>query len=157
MHNPLAVMKIRSFQCGRYDPISNTFGVVRAHDTQSHQGWDLLAVPGTDVYAVADGELTTCPSTSYGNTATLKFTYRRKAYFAFYAHLSSASRPNAFVAEGSIIGKSGMTGNARTLPVSEAHLHFEIRTIRNPGGHSGILGRIDPGQILGYSVYTCST
>ncbi|MFY9854918.1 MAG: M23 family metallopeptidase [Terracidiphilus sp.] len=156
MRYPLTVMKIRPFQFGKYDPISNTFGKVRVHHTRSHQGWDLLAKPGTDVYAIADGELTKYFSASYGNTATLKFVYNGHTYYAFYAHLSIVLMANMSVKEGSVIGRTGMTGNARTIPVSEAHLHFEIRTVALPGPHSGIHGRIDPGQVLGFAVYSCS-
>jgi murein DD-endopeptidase MepM/ murein hydrolase activator NlpD len=156
MRFPLTVMKIRPFQFGKYDPISNSFGKVRVHHTRAHQGWDLLAMPGTDVYAIADGDLTSYVSTSYGNTATLKFVHHGKTYYAFYAHLSAVLRANVCVREGAVIGKSGMTGNARTIPHSEAHVHFEIRTVSNPGPHSGTHGRLDPGEVLGYSVYSCS-
>ncbi len=156
MHYPLTVMKIRSFQFGKYDPISNTFGKVRVHHTKPHQGWDLLASPGTDVYAIADGELTTYVSSSYGETATLKFVHNRHTYYAFYAHLSIVLVSNMSVTEGTVIGKTGMTGNARTIPFSEAHLHFEIRTVAQPPSHSGTHGRIDPGQVLGFSIYSCS-
>ena len=38
--------------------------------------------------------------------------------------------------------------------VSEAHLHFEIRTKAAP--HSRLQDRIDPVAVLGYSTYSCS-
>jgi len=113
-------------------------------------------MPGTDVYAIADGDLTSYVSPSYGNTATLKFMHHGKTYYAFYAHLNVILIANVCVTEGAVIGKSGMTGNARTIPLSEAHVHFEIRTVSNPGPHSGTHGRVDPGEVLGYSVYSCS-
>jgi murein DD-endopeptidase MepM/ murein hydrolase activator NlpD len=156
MDYPLALMKIRPFQFGKYDPVSNSFGKVRVHHTRPHQGWDLLAPPGTDVYAIADGFLTSYHSQSYGNTATLQFAVCGKTYYAFYAHLSVVYLANVSVTAGTVIGKTGMTGNARTIPHSEAHLHFEIRTIAHPAPHSGLHGRIDPGAVLGYSVYSCS-
>jgi len=156
MHYPLDVMKIRPFQFGKYDPVSNSFGKVRVHHTRAHQGWDLLAAPGTPVYAIAGGDLTSRASSSYGNIATLKFRYKGKTYYAFYAHLSVVTGANSCVLEGSVIGKTGMTGNARKIPVPEAHLHFEIRTKASPGNHSGLHDRIDPGDVLGYSVYSCS-
>ena len=154
MHYPLTVMKIRPFQFGRYDPVSNSFGKVRVHGTRPHQGWDLLAAPGTPVFAVADGEVTSRFSDSYGNTATLKFRLGHRIYYAFYAHLRLVSLASASVKEGAVIGATGMTGNARRIPVSEAHLHFEIRTKAVP--HSGLHDRIDPGAVLGYSIYSCS-
>jgi murein DD-endopeptidase MepM/ murein hydrolase activator NlpD len=154
MHFPLTQMKIRPFQFGNYDPISNSFGKVRVHHTRPHQGWDLLAGPGTPVYAIADGELTSHFSSSYGKTATLKFQHGGRTYYAFYAHLSVVFVTNASVGEGAVIGLTGMSGNANGIPLSEAHLHFEVRTMAAP--HSGLHGRIDPGEVLGYSVYSCS-
>lgn len=154
MRFPLDVMRIRPFQFGKYDPVSNTFGKVRVHHTRAHQGWDLLAPPGTPVYAIADGDITSRFSPSYGNTVTLKFKLAGKTYYAFYAHLSAISRTNVCVKEGTVLGKTGTTGNARGIPRSEAHLHFEIRTKAAPA--SGLHDRIDPGEVLGYSVYSCS-
>jgi len=156
MHYPLTFMKIRPFQFGKYDPISNSFGKVRVHHHRPHQGWDLLAAPGTPVYAIADGELTSRFSSSYGKTATLKFKHGGRTYYAFYAHLSVVSMANVSVTEGTVIGKTGMTGNAKGIPPKEAHLHFEVRTTAIPPNHSGLHFRIDPGDVLGYSVYSCS-
>jgi murein DD-endopeptidase MepM/ murein hydrolase activator NlpD len=101
VQNPLTIMKIRPLQFGRYDPLSNTFGMVRKH--RPHQGWDLLAVPGTRVFAIADGELTVGPrSASYGNWLSLKFTYKSRTLFAFYAHLQNILQSNVSVTEGSL-------------------------------------------------------
>jgi murein DD-endopeptidase MepM/ murein hydrolase activator NlpD len=76
-------------------------------------------------------------------------------YYAFYAHLAPISGPMSFdrsVLEGTLLGYTGMSGNAAGIPMNEAHLHFEIRTIENPT--TGLVGRIDPGEILGYQVYS---
>ena len=152
MRRPLNVMKIRALQYGTYDPISNTFGTVRAKRTRAHQGWDLLASVGTPVYAVANGELASGHSFTYGNWISLKFTHRGNAYFAFYAHLLTALYRNSSVSEGAMIGLTGRSGNASKIPASEAHLHFEIRTVENPS--HGLHGRIDPGDVLGYEIYS---
>ncbi len=40
MRFPLTVMKIRPFQFGKYDPISNSFGKVRVHHTRARR-WRL--------------------------------------------------------------------------------------------------------------------
>ena len=65
--------------------------------------------------------------------------------FAFYAHLDRIDvKPGQKVSAGTQLGLSGDTGNAKgmaTIPKG-AHLHFEIRTIQNPG--LGLGGRIDP-------------
>lgn len=84
MRYPLDVMKIRPFQFGIYDPLSNTFGKVRAHHTHAHQGWDLLALPGHPVYAVADGDLKCGSSNSYGTWISLAFQQGGLTYYAFY-------------------------------------------------------------------------
>lgn len=154
MRPPLDRMIIRRFQAGRRDPISNTYGPgVRRHGHRPHQGWDLEAKPGTLVYAISDGELTVgFGHHDYGNWASLEFGHRRSKYFAFYAHLQMHVVRNASVREGAVIALTGKTGNARGLADSEAHLHFEIRTVEHP--HHGLVGRIDPGEILGYGVYS---
>jgi murein DD-endopeptidase MepM/ murein hydrolase activator NlpD len=154
VRKPLDVMRIRPDQIGRYDPVSNTFGMVRVHRTRAHQGWDLVATPGTRAFAICEGELSHgFDRTGYGHWAQLKFTHNGKTYFAFYGHLQGMLLGDASVREGTPIALTGRSGNASKIPEHEAHLHFEIRTIPNPG--HGLPGRIDPGQILGYGVYSC--
>jgi murein DD-endopeptidase MepM/ murein hydrolase activator NlpD len=153
MRAPLNAMKIRTHQAGRYAPLSNTFGNVRAGNTRAHQGWDLEASPGTAVFAISDGEVTSGSSPTYGTWLSLRFSWRDKPCYAFYAHLSNVLVKDASVREGAIIGFTGRSGNAARIPVAEAHLHFEIRTVEHPG--LGLPGRIDPGEVLGYRVYAC--
>ena len=156
MRRPLNLMKIRPLQYGRADPLSNTYGKVRAGNTRVHQGWDLLASPGTPVFAIADGELKGGRSASYGNWISLKFQYQERTLFAFYAHLQLAFQANSSVVEGSLIALTGRTGDgASTLPLAEAHLHFEIRILETIPKDLGLYGRLDPGQVLGYQVYSC--
>jgi len=145
-------MKIRPLQFGREDPISNTHGMVRRAGRRPHQGWDLEASPGSPVYAIADGEVRIGISPSYGKNVTLTFQHQGRTYYAFYAHLQSTSVGNSSIREGAVIGFTGMTGNAQGIPRQEAHLHFEIRTAANPG--RGLANRIDPGELLGYGIYT---
>ena len=152
MRYPLDRMKIRELQFGRMDPISNTFGRVRRAGHRPHQGWDLDTPPGTAVYAISDGELVVGLSPSYGRTITLTFHHGGRTYYAFYAHLRSAMTGNVSVCEGELIGYTGRSGNARGIPADESHLHFEIRTLRHPG--RGLKGRIDPGEIFGYGIYS---
>ena len=146
-------MRIREMQFGLHNPISNTFGMVRKKSKGVHQGWDLTAVPGTPVYAIRDGEIFVGYSNTYGHNITLKFSYQGKTYFAFYAHLQKPTISNvSSVAEGTVIGTTGTSGNARALNADERHLHFEIRTTEIVG--SGLSNRIDPGEILGYQYYS---
>ena len=158
MRYPLDHMKIRPFQFGAIRPLTNTFGMVRMNannQPKPHQGWDLEAPVGTPIYAICGGEGKTKYSESYGHTITLKFFHQGLVYYAFYAHLAPISGPICFdrsVVEGEILGYTGMSGNAEGIPTGEAHLHFEIRTIENPP--LGLVGRIDPGDIFGYGIYS---
>jgi murein DD-endopeptidase MepM/ murein hydrolase activator NlpD len=165
MRMPLDHMEIRPLQFGKKDPISNTFGWVRVHHDRTrraHQGWDLQAKPGTLVYAVADGTTHAgFDGTGYGYWLSLEFTFLGQTYFAFYGHLSRYLTvvENQFVHEGQPIGMTGMSGNARHIHHDEAHLHFEIRKKEfpwsGPRGHRDPLaGRLDPGEIFGYGVYS---
>ena len=159
MRKPLNVMKIRPCQFLRSDPISNTFGMVRTKHgkRKAHQGWDLDAAPGTPTFAIADGEIKAGISSTYGNWLSLKFSHKRKTYFAYYAHLSTYAtvRQLQAVKEGDLIAFTGRSGNAGTIPLSESHLHFEVRTTEFPLGHKAPLtGRVDPGEIFGYEIYS---
>lgn len=154
MRPPLNHMRIRK------DKIGNTFSAVRVKDDGSkyrHQGWDLEAPVGTPIYAIADGTIKVRDqgTVGYGKQIIHKFLHREQTLYAFYSHLSNSLRMDGDkVREGDLLGFTGKTGNARTLKKKdEEHLHFEIRTSPLPGG--GLAGRIDPGQVLGFQVYTC--
>jgi murein DD-endopeptidase MepM/ murein hydrolase activator NlpD len=153
MEKPLEIMKIRPMQFGRYDPLSNTIGNIRNHGKRRHDGWDLVAPPGTPVFAIADGETKFGYMNGYGKYISLKFEYQGMKYFAFYAHLSEVLAGNMSVKAGTEIAKTGHSGAPKNMPSNEDHLHFEIRTIETPA--AGI-GCIDPGQILGYGILSCS-
>jgi murein DD-endopeptidase MepM/ murein hydrolase activator NlpD len=153
MRKPLNNMHLRQLQYGKYDPGSNSFGMVRRNHQRAHQGWDLASPPGTPVYAITGGELTTGHSPSYGNWVSLKFRHHGHVRYAFYGHLQTAMGGNCSVPEGTLIGFTGRTGNASKIPHGESHLHFEIRTVEHPA--HGLHGRIDPGEILGYETYSC--
>jgi len=161
MRKPLQMMKIRECQFGRSAPLTNTFGKVRTHG-RPHQGWDLQAPPGTPVFAIASGPTKAGYSKDYGNWISIKFAHRGQTLYAFYAHLLGYSdkvvAQNQVVPEGTVIGFTGRSGNAQKIPLAESHLHFEIRTKEVPSFPSllgrGLDGRIDPGQVIGYEVYS---
>lgn len=148
MRNPLNVMRIR-----RQIP-NNTFGMVRNEGTQPHQGWDISAPVGTQIYAVSDGLIREIRDFGdYGVQIILEFQHGSQTLYAFYAHLSGvACAQGQPVREGDLIGFTGRTGNASGLPAADDHLHFEIRTQLNVG--LGLPGRIDPGAVLGYQHYS---
>jgi murein DD-endopeptidase MepM/ murein hydrolase activator NlpD len=101
---------------------SNDFGQPRTGHT--HQGNDMFAPMGTPNLAVVSGNINYGPGGSGGNGAYLAgdngVTY-------IYYHLSEYVGPPRRVAQGEVVAKLGMTGNA-----GAPHTHFEIR----PGGRS---------------------
>lgn len=113
-----------------------------------HDGLDLYAPTGTQIYACVDGEVNEIyTSGSYGECINLKGEYNGTTYYFFYAHLSSvdivakdSSGNPTKVKAGDPIGKSGKTGSSATaLNANQVHLHFELRTTSARTG-----GRIDP-------------
>jgi len=151
MGQPLKSMRIRQ------DSLKNTFGMVRNQGTKPHQGWDLAAPIGTPVYAIGDGVIEdVSQGGDYGLTMTLRFTRNGRRLYAFYAHLSLASRAKGDkVSEGDLIALTGNSGNASNFPASEDHLHFELRTVPYLGKGSELAGRVDPGSLLGFGVLSC--
>jgi murein DD-endopeptidase MepM/ murein hydrolase activator NlpD len=101
---------------------SNDFGQPRTG--HSHQGNDMFAPMGTPNLAVVGGNVTYGPGGSGGNGAYLEgdngVTY-------VYYHLSEYVGGPRRVAQGEVIAKLGMTGNA-----GAPHTHFETR----PGGRT---------------------
>jgi murein DD-endopeptidase MepM/ murein hydrolase activator NlpD len=134
----------------RKHSVSNTFGMVRDGRKRAHQGWDLLAYPGTPIYAVGDGNLKYVrPSGDYGMLVIQEFTFHGRRYYAAYAHLSSVCvSEDMDVVMGEIIGWSGNTGNASAMSGDDQHLHFEIRTVERAG--HGLGGRVDPRDLYGF-------
>jgi peptidoglycan LD-endopeptidase LytH len=85
-----------------------------------HSGIDMLAPPGTPVWAVKPGNVRYAIESAGGIVAYL-FADGGTVYY--YAHLSAiAGGGDRRVAQGELIGRVGQTGNA-TAP----HLHFEMR------------------------------
>jgi murein DD-endopeptidase MepM/ murein hydrolase activator NlpD len=150
MRNPLATMHVRR------ESLHNTFGMVRNDGRRPHQGWDLAAPAWTPVYAIADGTIRDVRGDGdYGTQFSLEFEHGGRTLYAFYAHLSACNcAAGEQVSEGDLLGFTGTTGNAASFRGDDEHLHFEIRTQRHPG--RGLPGRIDPGDVLGYRVYTCA-
>jgi murein DD-endopeptidase MepM/ murein hydrolase activator NlpD len=157
--NPLKQMRLRGESISKH-PTHNMFGMVRKHHDgrpRPHQGWDIEAPNGTPVFAIADGEIHSLPNTgAYGRQIILQFAHGGAIYYAQYAHLSRVSVVvGQQVRSGDQIGATGHSGNASSLSSKERHLHFEVRTVAHPG--TGLAGRVDPGMILGYAVYSSET
>jgi murein DD-endopeptidase MepM/ murein hydrolase activator NlpD len=131
-----------------------------------HQGLDLIAAPGTPIYAVADGRVLHCalpPGSSYGTAIILAVGIHDlpPPQFAqcqllnpgetkigfFYGHLSERIvAHNTLVTAGTVIGKTGCSGNASNMTTisTGAHLHFEVRKRPQGYGGQGLGNRADP-------------
>lgn len=153
MHDPVkGAVRIRGNGWNRMHNVmghhirTNPNGTLR-----DHQGWDILSLPGSQVFAVTNGTICKIKNdgnNGYGKQVFLSFDFKGKEYYALYAHLNTIDVVEGmFVAEGEQLGTSGQTGNAQGQPLSQAHLHFEVRTSLNVG--SGLSGRVSPAVILG--------
>ena len=91
-----------------------------------HPGIDMFVPTGTIAVAVMAGTVRFVPNEGAGGNAAYLAAEDGNTYF--YAHFSQYIGEGRGVAQGEVIGLTGMTGNA-TAP----HLHFEERI----GGDSG--------------------
>jgi len=110
---PLRQYRVTSRYGYREDPITGNISM--------HQGIDLAAPEGTEVFAVADGVVTaTGNDPVYGNYIIISHNNNWKS---LYGHLSSVDTVlRSDVKSGNLIGRVGSTGQS-TGP----HLHFELR------------------------------
>lgn len=140
-------------------PLGGIFGRVRSSGTRPHQGWDIYAPVGTLLYSIAPGVVEFREDRGdYGLQLCIRMNEEAmsriapgadRQLWAFYAHLSAAYvNTRQAVLENDVIGLTGKSGNAGNTP---PHLHLEIRT--QPRPPRGLVGRIDPGEVLGYAYY----
>ncbi|MEY2431648.1 MAG: hypothetical protein QOC92_1373 [Acidimicrobiaceae bacterium] len=115
------------------------FGDPRQPDTplaHFHQGCDVVAAEGTELYAAERGVITQLSEGGLGGTSLWLKGESGTAYY--YAHLSAYAprlHPGQLVEGGDLVGFVGHTGDAYG-----PHLHFEV----HPGGGSAV----DPYPIL---------
>ena len=125
----------------RRNTANNLYGQVRYNPDGSkrwHQGFDYFAPVGTPVMSVGDGVIeSTGTSDSYGIYVQIKHVRGKNTYYSFYAHLSSKCvKTGQVVKQGTVIGKSGVSGNANNLSGEDEHLHLEYRIVPKSGrGH----------------------
>lgn len=120
-----------------YEFISS-FGFPRGGGTRRHQGNDIFAPRGTELYAVERGVIQNMGTASLGGIKLWLVGESGTSYY--YAHLSAfaAGVRNGMVVEaGELVGYVGDTGNAVGTP---PHLHFEI----HPSGGAAV----DPYPLL---------
>jgi murein DD-endopeptidase MepM/ murein hydrolase activator NlpD len=121
---PLRDFTLSSAFGPRINPVTGRFRV--------HEGLDLAAPAGTDVFAAAEGEVAESGfDPVYGNYVVVR---HQDDWVSLYGHLSLISVVlRQELRSGSLIGKVGSTGQS-TGP----HLHFELRKngkAQDPGKH----------------------
>jgi murein DD-endopeptidase MepM/ murein hydrolase activator NlpD len=169
MRPPLDRMTIRRFVNEKdIKPLHNVFGGHLRFNPKAkpgkqwncHQGWDLEAKDGTPIHAVSEGfivEVGYRPQ-DYGHYVTLEFVHAGKRRYATYAHLSMCfphrleTGKRVHVVEGTVLGKTGHSGMAHSLPPIEHHLHFEIREMQD--FQRGLPRHINPKFFLGEPPYS---
>lgn len=139
----------------RRNKASNLYGQVRHNSDGSlrwHHGFDIKAPVGTPIMAVCAGTVRGVGTNGgYGLCILIEHKVKGKSYFSFYAHLSSAQvRSGENVKKGSIIGKSGISGNAAGMKGEDEHVHVEYRT----SAHGGARSSKDPNAILKTKFYS---
>lgn len=118
--------------------VLNNFGSPRSGG-RTHEGEDILATLGQEVYAMADGVLTNQATVGDGTQGSplsgnmWKLTRPDGTYY-IYAHLSAFApglEKGQNVYRGQVIGYVGDTGNPGP---GNYHLHFEL----HPGGGAAV-------------------
>ena len=139
----------------RRNRASNLYGQVRHNSDGSrrwHHGFDIKAPIGTPIMSVCAGTVRGVGNNGgYGLCILIEHKVKNKSYFSFYAHLSSASvKSGQNVKKGSIIGRSGTSGNAAGMRGEDEHVHVEYRT----SAHGGARSSKDPNTILRTKFYS---
>lgn len=101
----------------------DTFGAARPGN-RVHQGTDVFAPEGTEVYAVDVGRVEFRTGDKLGGNVAVLHSDDKTRYV--YSHLSAFEGTPRRVIPGSLIGRVGHTGNAAKTP---PHLHFEIHPL----------------------------
>lgn len=136
-------------------PVSQPFGVnPNSFQPQGHYGIDFACAIGTDIRAIGDGVIRWADWNQNlganpwmiipGATGSGIFVVidHGNGYVSLYCHLDSTPlNIGQRVTAGSVIGKSGTTGNS-TGP----HLHLEVVLMNNINGYR--YGRIDPASVM---------
>jgi peptidoglycan LD-endopeptidase LytH len=114
------------------DVLNNFGGMSKTYGTGGHQGVDIGATLGQEVYAVEDGVLTrqltdlaSAPGNAWIMVGNSDTQYRYYHLSAFAPDLTVGST----VRQGDVIGYVGDTGNATP---GGYHLHFELRPGPSP-------------------------
>lgn len=139
----------------RRNRASNLYGQVRHNPDGSrrwHHGFDIKAPIGTPIMSVCAGTVRGVGNNGgYGLCILIEHKVKGKSYFSFYAHLSSAQvKSGQNVNKGTVIGRSGTSGNAAGMRGEDEHVHVEYRT----SAHGGARSSKDPNAILRTKFYS---
>jgi|GEM_PF-793196 uncharacterized protein YgiM (DUF1202 family) len=111
-----------------------------------HEGLDLFAVSGANIYAAADGDVyqANFPGNHpYGRQIRIKHTLGGKVVHTIYGHLSKIMvSQGQHVAAGTLIGEADNTGNS-----FGSHLHLTLK-IEGEKTHGYPAGIVDPWPYL---------
>jgi murein DD-endopeptidase MepM/ murein hydrolase activator NlpD len=118
----IAPQKVGAFQC----PVQGAAYSDDYGGPGGHPGIDMFVPTGTAAVAVMAGTVRYVPNEGAGGNTAYLAGVDGNSYF--YAHFSQFIGDGRTVAQGEVIGLTGMTGNA-----SAPHLHFEVRI----GGDNG--------------------
>ncbi|HEX6303774.1 MAG TPA: SH3 domain-containing protein [Anaerolineales bacterium] len=111
-----------------------------------HEGLDLYAPSGANIYAAADGEVYQVAQPKghpYGLQIRIKHEFEGKVYHTIYAHLAETAVKNGHkVRAGELIGRADNTGNSFG---SHLHLTLKVEGEKTKGYPDGI---VDPWPYL---------
>lgn len=104
--------------------VSSSFGYRKypfTGEVSLHEGIDIAAMPGTPVYAPADGEVMFAGyKTGYGNVIIIDHGYQLSTLYGHLSDIMVSSEQK--IKRRQVIGVTGNTGDS-----SGPHLHYEIR------------------------------
>ena len=127
--------------------ISKNYGnITSGEKTMFHEGVDIIAPIGTDVFAVADGTIQKVDKKSKERGTYIEINHGR-GVSTIYGNLSSVNiKEGDNVTKGTLIGKTGDSGSEKS-----ASLHFELKqngSPKNPAwiitGEGAYIGEVPP-------------
>lgn len=128
--------------------ISKGYGnIISGENSIFHEGVDVIAPIGTEVFAVADGYVQKVEKTTNNSRGMYIEINHGRGVSTIYGNLSSINvKEGDIVTKGTLIGKTGDTGSEKT-----ASLHFELKqdgSPKNPSwvitGEGAYIGEVPP-------------
>jgi murein DD-endopeptidase MepM/ murein hydrolase activator NlpD len=141
------------FPVGDPHEFISSYGFPRGGGTRQHQGNDIFAPRGTELYACERGVITGVGTNSLGGTKLWVVGESGTEYY--YAHLAAFApgiRNGGVVEAGDLVGFVGNSGNAVGTP---PHLHYEIHPNGGPAVDpypllstvDAVDGGLEPGEV----------